>query len=141
MPTVRIGGFLCFGGYEVDAIMYYSKQAEDLKMKTKGLREKPSIKTVSYGWIVFKDRQTAHTAAHSLKKHIQIKVSPSLSELIWLNLSLNEKERMTKRWLGHGVYLTFISICMILISALSAGPNMISLIRLIPGSRAFMDNN
>lgn len=140
-PTVRIGGFLCVGGRKVDAIEHYTKEVADLDKEIKTMRKRQSIKTSHYGWISFDRIEWAHATEQLLHKHLQIRLSPTPSDLIWSNLSLDKKTRTTKRWIGRVVYWVFVFAWMIPMTALSATSNIINLIRLIPNSEAFIDSH
>jgi hypothetical protein len=140
-PTVRIGGFLCLGGRKVDAIEHYTKEVADLDKEIKTLRKRQSTKVSHYGWVTFDRIEWAHATERLLNKHLQIRLSPTPSDLVWSNLPLEEKTRTTKRWIGRGVYWVFTFAWMIPMSALSATSNIINLVRLIPNSETFIENH
>jgi hypothetical protein len=129
------------GGRKVDAIEHYTKEVADLDKEIKTLRKRQSTKIAHYGWISFDRIEWAHATERSLKKHLQIRLSPTPSDLVWHNLPLDETKRNAKRWIGRGVYWVFVFAWMIPMSALSATSNIINLIRLIPNSETFIDNH
>ncbi|KAI7902227.1 uncharacterized protein BX663DRAFT_512192 [Cokeromyces recurvatus] len=141
-PTVRIGSrFFCFGGQKVDAIDYYTKEVSELEKEINDLRKSQKAKTAHYGWVSFDRIEWAHATEQSLKKELNIRLSPTPSNLVWSNLPLDEKTRKTKRWIGHAVYWVFVFAWMIPMGTLSATSNIINLIRLIPNSAAFIEHH
>jgi hypothetical protein len=140
-PTVRIGGFLCFGSREVDAINYYTKEVAYLNKEIEILRKCPSTNNASYGWIKFKHIEWAHAAVITANKSKQLQLSPTCSDLIWHNLQMNEKKLTVKGWIGHGIYLVLTIIWMIFISALSTSSNAVNFVSLFPDPQSFMGNH
>lgn len=150
-PTVRVDGMLfgLIGGKKVDAIEYYTKQVAELDGEIKKLR-KDQTKTAPYGWISFDKIEYAHQTERSLEKWLkktdnedvfQVRLSPTPTNLIWNNLPMNEKARKSKRWIGRIIYLVFVFVWMIPMSALSATSNVINVIRLIPNSAPFIESH
>jgi hypothetical protein len=132
---------LCFGGREIDAIEYYTEEVAKLKEKIKILREYPSTKNASYGWITFDCIGHAQRFVAEYYKEKPIRESPAPSDLVWHNLHVDKKDRTIKRWGGRVIYLVFTFACMVLVSAVSTGSNVTNFIQLFPGSQPFIDNN
>lgn len=147
-PTVKVGGFLGCGGRKHDAIEYYTKQVKDLAKEINELRSK-STKPANYGWISFSRVEYAHTTEQALltfikknkSQHFAVRLSPTPSDLIWPNLPLEGKTHKAKLWIGRLVYWVVIFSWMIPVGALSATSNILNLIRLIPNSEDFINNN
>ncbi|KAI7884894.1 DUF221-domain-containing protein [Lichtheimia hyalospora FSU 10163] len=142
-PTMRTGGFLFCGGKKVDAIDYYTDHVKDLESQIKKLRANSSAKVANYGWASFKQIPHAHAVDQSLmhQKAFSIRLSPPPSDLIWPNLPLDDKTRTVRRWIGRAIFWVFIFLWMIPVGALSATSNIVNLIRMIPNSEEFIDNN
>ncbi|KAI8077759.1 uncharacterized protein BX664DRAFT_343414 [Halteromyces radiatus] len=156
-PTMRIGGFLGFGGKKVDVIDYYTKQVNDLDKEINHLRHAKK-KAANFGWLSFDQIQHAQACEaalnqytrHANKKNnnqdnhdnqLDARPSPPARDLIWANLPLDNYKRQMKRWSGRLVYWIFTFVWMIPIGALSATSNLINLIRFIPNSDSFITNN
>lgn len=142
-PTMRTGGFLFCGGKKVDAIDYYTEHVKELESQIKKLRANSSAKVANYGWASFKQIPHAHAVDQSLmhQKAFSIRLSPPPSDLIWPNLPLDDKTRTVRRWVGRGFFWVFIFLWMIPVGALSATSNIVNLIRMLPNSEEFIDNN
>jgi hypothetical protein len=147
--TVRVGGFLFCGGRKVDAIEYYTKQVSDLDAEIKQLR-KDKGNVAPYGWISFDKIEYAHASERSLEKWLKktkhdnifhVRLSPTPKNLVWNNLPLDDKTKYAKRWIGRIVYWVFVFAWFIPMTALSATSNVLNLIRLIPNSATFINNN
>lgn len=142
-PTMRTGGFLFCGGKKVDAIDYYTEHVKELESQIKKLRANSSAKVANYGWASFKQIPYAHAVDQSLmhQKAFSIRLSPPPSDLIWPNLPLDDKTRTVRRWVGRAIFWVFIFLWMIPVGALSATSNIVNLIRMLPNSEEFIDNN
>ncbi|ORZ15274.1 hypothetical protein BCR42DRAFT_376416 [Absidia repens] len=160
-PTMRINGFLGFGGTKVDVIEYYTKQVSDLDKTIKDIRHGKS-KAANFGWLSFAQVQHAQAAETALNQYahqpifsrrhrrhsnehdtdaLDARPSPPARDLLWANLPLDKPKRQMKRWFGRLVYWIFTMAWMIPIGALSAASNLINLIRMIPNSDSFIENN
>ncbi|KAG1469807.1 hypothetical protein G6F56_003045 [Rhizopus delemar] len=141
-PSVRVGGFLCFGGKKMDAIEHYTKQVSELEREIKALRQgERDAKAAPYGWISFDRIEWAHSVERSLVHQPHVRLSPTPQDLIWPNLPLDDKTRKAKRWMGRLFYWVFVFAWMIPMTALSATSNLINLIRMIPNSSDFIENH
>ncbi|KAI8330722.1 hypothetical protein BC941DRAFT_361109, partial [Chlamydoabsidia padenii] len=154
-PTMRVNGFLGFGGTKVDVIDYYTKQVSDLDKQIKTSRN-GKTKAANFGWLSFAQVQHAQAAETALNRYhrrasatdktdrldkTDARPSPPPRDLLWANLPLDRQKRQMKRWLGRIVYWIFTMAWMVPIGALSATSNLINLIRLIPNSDSFIENH
>lgn len=97
-PTMRIGGFMCFGGRQVDAIDYLTKRINALETSVDQWRERiAERKPESYGFASMAAVPFAHAAAKSLqKKHprgLHISLAPPPKDILWQNLNLTKAQR------------------------------------------------
>lgn len=150
-PTVRVDGvfFGLFGGKKVDAIEYYTDQVSQKEKEIQKLRKQQN-NMAPYGWISFDRIEYAHATERTLEKWLKktkndnafhIRLSPTPQNLVWNNLPLDDKARITKRWIGRIIYWVFVFAWMVPMSALSATSNIINVIRLIPNSASFIENH
>ncbi|CAO3612958.1 unnamed protein product [Cunninghamella blakesleeana] len=152
-PTMRMNGFLGFGGKKVDVIEYYTKLVSDLDAKIKELRHEKR-KPANYGWISFDQIDHAQEAENVINKYVHIngkKVEPHLlvdarsspppTDLLWANLPLDKTKRQVKRWSGRLIFWVFTLLWIVPIGALSATSNLINILRFIPNSDTFINDH
>ncbi|KAG0175451.1 hypothetical protein DFQ28_009163 [Apophysomyces sp. BC1034] len=155
-PTLRIGGFMCWGGQKVDAIDYYSDKVQTLGEKITKARDRVSTsKPTSYGWISFAKVSWAHATAKHLSSassplrriaqggayHPRVELAPQPKDIVWGNLSLNEHVRNSKRLVASIVFYVFVFLWFIPSSFLSASSNVQAFIRLFPNSDQFIHDH
>lgn len=97
-PTMRIGGFMCFGGREVDAVDYLTKRINNLESNVEQWRERiAERKPESYGFASMATVPFAHAAAKSLRKKkprgLHIELAPPPKDILWQNLNLTRAQR------------------------------------------------
>ncbi|CAO1626926.1 unnamed protein product [Sympodiomycopsis kandeliae] len=97
-PTMRIGGFMCCGGREVDAVDYLTKRINALEASVEQWRERiAERKPESYGFAAMASVPFAHAAAKSLLKKkprgLHIELAPPPKDIIWQNLTLTKAQR------------------------------------------------
>ncbi|KAF7729143.1 hypothetical protein EC973_004911 [Apophysomyces ossiformis] len=152
-PTLRLGGFLCWGGRKVDAIEHYSDKVQKLSEKIIKARQNMSnSKPTSYGWVSFANVSWAHaTAKHlssdssplrriaqSAANQPRVELAPQPKDIVWSNLSLNEHVRNSKRLIASLLFYGFVFLWFIPSSFLSASSNVTAFIRLFPNSDQFL---
>ncbi|CAO3593097.1 unnamed protein product [Absidia cylindrospora] len=147
--------------HQGNVIEYYTKQVSDLDKTIKDIRHGKS-KAANFGWLSFAQVQHAQAAETALNQYahqpifsrrhrrhsnehdtdaLDARPSPPARDLLWANLPLDKPKRQMKRWFGRLVYFIFTLAWMIPIGALSATSNLINLIRMIPNSDSFIENN
>jgi hypothetical protein len=126
-PTMRIGGFLGFGGKKVDAIDHLAKQTKFLRdkiddkrraidslqrqqRKRKGTR----IEGENYGFVTFKTIAEAHRIARAHRGRLkelhgaQLHLAPPPRDIIWENINKEPGAIASRRTFG---FIWIAAIC------------------------------
>ncbi|KAI8063394.1 uncharacterized protein B0P05DRAFT_574322 [Gilbertella persicaria] len=134
-PVVRLNWKLT-----ADAIDHYTEKAVALDALIK--RNRMRLQNCHYGWAIYPTRSAAYSAYRSLQKHNSIRVQfvPQPQDIIWSNMNIDPHQRQLKRWFGHGLFSSIVSIWAIPIAALAVCSNLINFIRLFPQSKKKIDD-
>ncbi|CAO1617447.1 unnamed protein product [Parajaminaea phylloscopi] len=97
-PTMRIGGWACFGGKQVDAVDYLTRRIKTLETTIVTWKERiADHKPESYGFAAMATVPFAHAAARSLRsKHprgLEVTLAPPPKDIIWENMNMTGAQR------------------------------------------------
>ncbi|TIA90237.1 hypothetical protein E3P81_02563 [Wallemia ichthyophaga] len=109
-PLHRVGGFLCFGGKQVDAITYYTDKIKRYETQIEATRDNHEFKKAeNFGFASLVSIPAAHVVAQKCRnKHpngTNIELAPNPRDIIWSNLT-NPPSGITKMW--GWLFLAFV---------------------------------
>ncbi|ORY98486.1 hypothetical protein BCR43DRAFT_512673 [Syncephalastrum racemosum] len=133
-------------GQSVDAIDYYSAQVADLRSKIERRSERPTL--ADYGWALFDCVDCAHEAARALATELKqthsetrVRISPPIKDIIWSNLAVDKKLRTMRRWLGRGIFTSFMFAWLVPVAILSFASEADDFLRLFPDSHTAIQDH
>ncbi|KAI0090701.1 DUF221-domain-containing protein [Irpex rosettiformis] len=136
-PTVRVNGFLCFGGQKKDAIDFWTAKVQRAERAVEEYRNQiDTRKPEPYGFASMAAVPYAHTVANLLRnKHVKgatITLAPNPKDIIWMNLNATSGELASKKatgWIFLVLVCFFNTIPLFIISILA---NLASLTAFVP---------
>ncbi|KXN85288.1 hypothetical protein AN958_11388 [Leucoagaricus sp. SymC.cos] len=113
-PTIRVGGWCCFGGEKKDAISFYTEKLRKTEIAINDYRARIDTRQpTNYGFASLAAVPYAHIVAQQLSsKHprgVDIDLAPNPKDIIWSNISETRGTRVWKKILGF-LWLALICI-------------------------------
>ncbi|KAF9451505.1 DUF221-domain-containing protein [Macrolepiota fuliginosa MF-IS2] len=113
-PTIRIGGWWCFGGQKQDAITFYTNKLRKTEASINECRARIDTRQpTNYGFASLAAVPHAHVVAKELSgKHprgVDIELAPNPRDIIWSNITEKRGSRGIKMIIGF-LWLVFICI-------------------------------
>ncbi|GBE80758.1 predicted protein [Sparassis crispa] len=136
-PTIRVGGFLCFGGEKKDAIDYYTDKLQRSETAVEQYRAQIDLRQPeNYGFASMAAVPYAHIVANMLRsKHPKgstITLAPNPKDIVWSNLSKSKAEIARNKTIGWAflvIVCFFNTLPLFVISILA---NLASLTTYVP---------
>ncbi|OCH90575.1 DUF221-domain-containing protein [Obba rivulosa] len=143
-PTIKIGGFLCFGGEKKDAIDFYTAKLQRCERAIEEYRSQiDTRKPEKYGFASMAAVAYAHIVANMLRnkrpKGTYITLAPNPKDIIWNNLSKSKAEitrNKTMGWVYLCIVCFFNTVPLLIISFLA---NLASLTTYVPFLQRWSD--
>ncbi|KAF8653274.1 hypothetical protein AX16_003976 [Volvariella volvacea WC 439] len=104
-PTIRIGGFCCFGGRKEDAIEFYTRKLQRTEAAVEACRAKIDLRRAErYGFASLASVYAAHQVALKLRgkhpKGTTITLAPNPRDIIWENMNRTDGELFRRNIVG-----------------------------------------
>ncbi|KAK4051504.1 hypothetical protein OIO90_004718 [Microbotryomycetes sp. JL221] len=126
-PTKRIGGWMCLGGKQVDAIDYYTEKIKRLEDRIEYVRQQiHERKAENYGFASFETVPYAHVVAKKLrgkrKSGAHFDLAPAPKDIIWDNIIMSDQAKRKNKFFGGillAVFMFFYLIPLVVVSLLA----------------------
>ncbi|CAL1711425.1 unnamed protein product [Somion occarium] len=143
-PTIRVGGFMCFGGEKKDAIDYYTAKLQRTERAVEEFRNQiDNRKAENYGFASMAAVPYAHIVANLLRnkrvKGANVSLAPNPKDIIWENLNKPKAEINGKKltgWIFLVLVCFFNTVPLFIISILA---NLASITTYVPFLQAWSD--
>ncbi|KAI0035460.1 DUF221-domain-containing protein [Vararia minispora EC-137] len=145
-PTVRIGGFMGFGGVKHDAIDYYAEKLKLTEQRVEAYREQMDMrKPENYGFASMAAIPYAHIVAQMLMRKkargAKISLAPNPKDIVWENMNKSPGELARRKTLGWVWLVVFCFLNTVPLLVVSIAANLTSISSFVPFLKSWQNNS